>query len=54
MTLCPYHQFHPSLKGYNSIMLNTSLQNAKRHPKNVTLLGLCQGQDLDGEVEKVT
>jgi acyl-coenzyme A synthetase/AMP-(fatty) acid ligase len=35
-------------------MLKTSLENAKRHPKNVALLGLREGQDLDGEVERVT
>jgi acyl-coenzyme A synthetase/AMP-(fatty) acid ligase len=35
-------------------MLKTSLKNAKRHPKNVALLGLREGQDPDGEVERVT
>lgn len=35
-------------------MLKTSLENAKRHPKNVALLGLREGQGLDGEVERAT
>lgn len=30
------------------------LENARRHPKNVALIGLREGQDLDGPVERVS
>jgi acetoacetyl-CoA synthetase len=50
----PMSSIPPFFEGLELNYTENVLENAKRHPKNVALIGLREGQDLDGEVEKVT
>jgi acetoacetyl-CoA synthetase len=50
----PISSIPPFFEGLELNYAENVLENAKRHPKNVALIGLREGQDLDGPVEKVT
>jgi acetoacetyl-CoA synthetase len=50
----PMSSVPPFFEGLELNYAENVLGNAKRHPKNVALIGLREGQDLDGDVERVT
>jgi acetoacetyl-CoA synthetase len=50
----PMSSVPPFFEGLELNYAENVLGNAKCHPKNVALIGLREGQDLDGDVEKVT
>jgi acetoacetyl-CoA synthetase len=50
----PMSSIPPFFEGLELNFAENVLENAKRHPKNIALIGLREGQDLDGPVEKVT
>lgn len=50
----PMSSIPPFFGGLELNYAENVLENAKRHPKNVALIGLREGQDLEGPVEKVT
>lgn len=50
----PMSSIPPWFEGVQLNYAENVLQNAERVPENVALIGLREGQDLDGEVEKVT